>query len=66
MAELEIRVVRKVGARVVPILMLPYFGAYLDRGNLSFAASSMDPDLCRSAGAPRGTLPRGRVRSILN
>ncbi len=47
----EALIVRKVAARIVPLLMLSYFAAYLDRVNLSFAAATMNRDLHLSATA---------------
>jgi MFS family permease len=37
--------IKKIQRRVVPLLMICYFAAYLDRVNLSFAALSMNNDL---------------------
>jgi len=34
-------VLRRVGWRILPMLLLLYFVAYLDRVNLGFAAASM-------------------------
>ncbi len=36
---------RRVAWRLLPLLMLCYFAAYLDRVNVSFAALQMNPDL---------------------
>ena len=38
-------VLRRVSWRIVPLLLLLYFIAYLDRINISFAAASMQRDL---------------------
>ena len=38
-------VLRRVGWRILPMLLLLYFVAYLDRVNLGFAAASMQRDL---------------------
>ena len=42
-------VLRKVTWRILPLLMLSYFAAYLDRVNVSFAAASLHRDLAISA-----------------
>jgi len=39
------KVLRRVGWRILPLLLLLYFVAYLDRVNLGFAAASMQRDL---------------------
>ena len=44
-SELETRVLRKVGLRIVPFVMLLYFIAFIDRVNISFAALTMNKDL---------------------
>jgi ACS family tartrate transporter-like MFS transporter len=44
------RVLRHVGWRILPLLLLLYFVAYLDRVNLGFAAASMQRDLGFSNG----------------
>ena len=49
MDALEQRTVAKVGRRLLPLLMLGYFAAYLDRVNLGFAALQMNKDLGFSA-----------------
>ena len=41
-SELERRAVRRTALRIVPLLMLCYFFAYLDRVNLGFAALQMN------------------------
>jgi MFS transporter, ACS family, tartrate transporter len=40
--ELEARVVRKIGWRILPFVMLLYFVSFLDRVNVGFAALSMN------------------------
>ncbi|MBA2259708.1 MAG: MFS transporter [Acidobacteria bacterium] len=50
-APLEARTVAKVSARFLPLLIVCYFVAYLDRVNVSFAALTMKPDLGLSATA---------------
>jgi ACS family tartrate transporter-like MFS transporter len=45
----QIAVLRKVRARLLPILMLCYFAAFLDRVNIGFAALDMNADLRLSA-----------------
>ncbi|WP_293380265.1 hypothetical protein [Phenylobacterium sp.] len=42
---LEASAIRKVGARLVPFLAVLYFAAFIDRVNISFAASGMNRDL---------------------
>ena len=49
MDELEKRTMSKVSARLIPLLIICYFIAYLDRVNLSFAALEMNKDLNFSA-----------------
>ena len=49
MGELEKRTMSKVSARLIPLLIICYFIAYLDRVNLSFAALEMNKDLNFSA-----------------
>ena len=44
-ADAEARVFKKVRGRLVPILMLCYFVAFLDRVNVGFAALQMNRDL---------------------
>jgi MFS transporter, ACS family, tartrate transporter len=46
---LEARTIAKLMARFVPLLVLSYFVAYLDRVNVGFAALSMQSDLGLSA-----------------
>ena len=48
-AAFERRVIRKVTRRIVPLVMLLYFVAYLDRVNIGFAALEMNSDLGISA-----------------
>ena len=48
---LETRTISKVSARFLPLLIVCYFVAYLDRVNVSFAALTMKPDLGLSAAA---------------
>ena len=48
---LEARTIAKVSARFLPLLIVCYFVAYLDRVNVSFAALTMNPDLGLSAAA---------------
>jgi MFS family permease len=50
-AALELRTVRRVFWRVVPLLMVCYFANYLDRVNISFAALQMNQDLHLSSAA---------------
>ena len=45
MSDPEALVFRKVRRRLLPILMLCYFGAFIDRVNVGFAALSMNADL---------------------
>ena len=44
-SELEKRVMRKIGFRIVPFIMLLYFIAFIDRVNIGFAALTMNKDL---------------------
>ncbi|MBY6260866.1 MFS transporter [Azospirillum sp. 412522] len=44
-------VIAKVGWRILPILMVCYFAAFLDRVNIGFAALTMNQDLGFSASA---------------
>jgi ACS family tartrate transporter-like MFS transporter len=44
-AELERRTMRKVRRRIVPLMMLIYLIAYLDRNNVGFAKAGMAADL---------------------
>ena len=39
------RVLRRVGWHILPLLLLLYFVAYLDRINIGFAATAMQRDL---------------------
>ena len=48
---LEARTIAKVSARFLPLLIVSYFVAYLDRVNVSFAALTMRADLGLSATA---------------
>jgi ACS family tartrate transporter-like MFS transporter len=50
-ATLEIRTLRRISWRLLPLLMLCYFAAYLDRVNVSFAALQMNRDLDLNATA---------------
>ena len=54
-SELETRVMRKISLRIVPLIMLLYFIAFIDRVNIGFAALTMNKDL--------GTDPAYSVRS---
>lgn len=47
----ETTVFRKIAWRIAPILMLSYFGCYLDRANVGFAALTMNRDIGLSASA---------------
>jgi D-galactonate transporter len=51
MEPLEARTIAKVSARFLPLLIVCYFIAYLDRVNVSFAALTMNRDLGLSATA---------------
>lgn len=44
-------IIRKVGWRLLPVLLLCYFAAFLDRVNIGFAALTMNQDLGFSASA---------------
>jgi MFS transporter, ACS family, tartrate transporter len=44
-SELELRVARKLQARILPFVILLYFVSFLDRVNVGFAALSMSADL---------------------
>jgi MFS transporter, ACS family, tartrate transporter len=46
---LEERTIRKISARLLPLLIACYFAAFLDRVNVSFAALTMNADLGLSA-----------------
>jgi ACS family tartrate transporter-like MFS transporter len=47
--DIEARTLRRVSWRIVPLIMLLYFIAYIDRVNIGFAALSMKQDLGFSA-----------------
>jgi MFS transporter, ACS family, tartrate transporter len=49
--KLEARTIAKISARFLPLLIVCYFVAYLDRVNVSFAALTMNRDLGLSATA---------------
>jgi D-galactonate transporter len=49
--DLEARTMARVGKRLVPLLIVAYFIAYLDRVNLGFASIDMNNDLHLSATA---------------
>src|SRR5271165_3029783 len=42
---LERRTIRKVSWRLLPLIVIIYFVAYIDRTNVSFAALTMNKDL---------------------
>jgi MFS family permease len=44
-ASIETETMRRVGRRLIPLLILCYFAAYLDRVNVGFAALRMNQDL---------------------
>jgi MFS transporter, ACS family, tartrate transporter len=46
---LEQRTIRKVSWRLLPLIIVIYFVAYIDRTNVSFAALTMNKDLGLSA-----------------
>jgi ACS family tartrate transporter-like MFS transporter len=48
-ASIEIKTVRKLQARIVPLLFLLYIVAYLDRINIGFAALTMNKELAISS-----------------
>jgi len=50
-AAFEGRIMRKVGLRLIPFLVLCYFIAYVDRVNVGFAALTMNRDLGLSTAA---------------
>ena len=50
-AEFGRHVIRKVAWRLIPLLVVLYFFAYLDRVNVGFAALTMNADLGLSATA---------------
>ena len=49
MLTLEQRTIRKVSWRLLPLIIVIYFVAYIDRTNVSFAALTMNKDLGLSA-----------------
>jgi MFS transporter, ACS family, tartrate transporter len=49
--DLETRTIGRVTARLVPLLIICYFAAYLDRVNVGFAALTMNKDIGLSATA---------------
>ena len=49
--DLETRTIGRVTARLVPLLIICYFVAYLDRVNVGFAALTMNKDIGLSASA---------------
>jgi sugar phosphate permease len=51
MPDVERRAIRMTAARIMPVLMVCYFFAYLDRVNLSFAALQMNKALGLSSSA---------------
>ncbi len=50
-AGIESRTIRRVFWRIMPLLMVCYFAAYLDRVNVSFAALQMNQDLHMNSAA---------------
>ena len=42
---IERETIKRVAWRLIPLLMLGYFCAYLDRSNVGMAAPTMTPDL---------------------
>ena len=48
-ASVEHQTIRKISARLLPLLIACYFAAFLDRVNVSFAALTMNADLGLSA-----------------
>src|SRR5271154_5333128 len=44
-------IIKKIARRILPILMVCYFAAFLDRVNIGFAALTMNRDLGFSASA---------------
>src|ERR1700676_1907814 len=48
-ASIEMKTVRKLQARIVPLLFLLYMVAYLDRINIGFAALTMNKELAISS-----------------
>lgn len=47
--DIEAATLGKIGTRVIPLLALLYFAAFIDRSNISFAAAGMNRDLGLSA-----------------
>jgi ACS family tartrate transporter-like MFS transporter len=45
MSELQVRTMRKVAARLIPVLLVLYVIAYLDRVNVTFAQDRLESDL---------------------
>jgi ACS family tartrate transporter-like MFS transporter len=45
MSELHVRTMRKVAARLIPVLLILYVIAYLDRVNVTFAQDKLESDL---------------------
>jgi MFS transporter, ACS family, tartrate transporter len=45
MSELQVRTMRKVAARLMPVLLMLYVIAYLDRVNVTFAQDKLESDL---------------------
>src|SRR3954451_21534163 len=45
MSDLELRTMRKVAARLIPVLLVLYVIAYLDRVNVTFAQDRLESDL---------------------
>src|SRR4051812_17969152 len=45
MSELQVRTLRKVTARLIPVLLVLYVIAYLDRVNVTFAQDRLESDL---------------------
>jgi MFS transporter, ACS family, tartrate transporter len=54
---IEQRTVAKVSWRLLPLIVIIYFVAYMDRTNVGFAAISMNRDLGFSAYVLRHTQP---------
>src|SRR5262245_61742595 len=48
-ASIEHQTIRKISARLLPLLIASYLAAFLDRVNVSFAALTMNADLGLSA-----------------
>lgn len=49
--DIETRTMRRISWKIIPLIMVCYFFAYLDRVNISFAALTMNEDLGISAAA---------------